>query len=82
MCWILKSVAQVLKSDFGIEEVVAAKKPAAVKTVSKPYTKSQVMTYLAGQAGISKKQAVDVYEALTGLVAAHLKSKKAFLSLM
>ena len=26
MCWILKSVAQVLKSDFGIEEVVAAKK--------------------------------------------------------
>ena len=61
-----------------VKKVVAAKKPAVVKSVSKPYTKSQVMTYLAGQAGISKKQAVDVYEALTGLVAVHLKSKKAF----
>ena len=36
------------------------------------------MTYIAGQAGITKKQAADAYEALTGLVAAHLKSKKAF----
>ena len=60
------------------KKVVQAKKPAAVKSVSKPYTKSQVMTYIAGQAGITKKQAADAYEALTGLVAAHLKSKKAF----
>lgn len=59
---------------------VAAKKPAAapkpVKSVTKAYTKSQIMTYMAEQAGISKKEAVAAYEALTGLLAVHLKTKK------
>lgn len=58
------------------KKVTAVKKPAAVKTVSKAYTKSQVMTYMSEQAGITKKEAVAAYEALTGLLAVHLKSKK------
>lgn len=56
--------------------VKAVKKPAVVKTVSKAYTKSQIMTYMSEQAGISKKEAVASYDALVGLLAAHLKSKK------
>lgn len=56
--------------------VKAVKKPAEVKSVSKAYTKSQIMTYMAEQAGITKKEAVASYEALVGLLAAHLKSKK------
>jgi nucleoid DNA-binding protein len=52
------------------------KKPAAVKSVSKAYTKSQIMTYLSEQAGITKKEATTVYESLVGLVGVHLKSKK------
>ena len=70
-----KPVKKVVKKTVA-KKVVAVKKPAAVKTVSKAYTKSQVMTYLAEQAGISKKETVAVYDALTGLVGAHLKSKK------
>ncbi len=72
----VKKVAKKVVKKAVAKKVVAVKKPAAVKTVSKAYTKSQVMTYLAEQAGISKKETVAVYEALTGLVGAHLKSKK------
>ena len=56
-------------------------KPVAVKSVEKAYTKSQVMTYLADQAGISKKQATDTFAALVGLIGAHLKSKPASFTL-
>lgn len=52
------------------------KKPAVVKSVSKAYTKSQIMTYMSEQAGITKKEAVASYDALIGLLSAHLKSKK------
>jgi nucleoid DNA-binding protein len=55
----------------------AAKAPAkTVKSVSKAYTKSEIMTYLAEHAGITKKEASAAYDALNGLIAAHLKSKK------
>jgi nucleoid DNA-binding protein len=58
------------------KKAAPAKKPAAVKSVDKAYTKSQIMTYMSEQAGISKKEAVAAYDALTGLLAAHLQSKK------
>lgn len=56
--------------------VKAVKKPAVVTSVNKAYTKSQIMTYMAEQAGITKKEAVASYDALVGLLSAHLKSKK------
>jgi len=73
-----KAVKKTAAKRKVVKKVVAAKKPAAVKSVSKAYTKSQVMTYCAGQAGITKKQATEVYEAICGLIAAHLKAKCAF----
>jgi nucleoid DNA-binding protein len=75
---VKKVVKKVAAKKVAVKAVavkaVAAPKP--VKTVAKAYTKSQVMTYMSEQAGISKKEAVAAYEALTGLLAVHLKSKK------
>jgi nucleoid DNA-binding protein len=60
---------------------VVAKKVVAVKStgpkvtsVSKSYSKSQVVGYIADQAGISKKEAVEALAALDDLIIAHLKS--------
>ena len=70
-----RKVAKKTTAKRKVAKKVVAKKPAMVKSVSKSYTKSQIMTYIAGQAGITKKQATDCYGALVGLVAAHLGSK-------
>lgn len=51
----------------------AAKKKV---TVTKPYTKSQILSYLADNAGISRKEASSVMESLTELMALHLNNKK------
>lgn len=71
-----KTTAKRKTTKTTAKKTTTVKKPAAVKSVSKAYTKSQVMTYIAEQAGISKQEAVATYEALIGLLAAHLKSKK------
>lgn len=51
----------------------AAKKKV---TVTKPYTKSEILSYIADNCGISKKEASSVLENLSELMALHLNSKK------
>lgn len=64
---------------------VAAKKVAAKKTASKKRssvvvgdrapTKSAVMNQIAGTTGLSRKEVISVFDALTDMVEAHLKPR-------
>jgi nucleoid DNA-binding protein len=76
-----KSVKKVVKKAPAAKKAVVAKKAPVVKksgpkvnSVSKNYSKSQVLGYIADQAGISKKEAVSALTAIDDLISAHLKS--------
>jgi nucleoid DNA-binding protein len=78
-----KTAAKAVKKPAAKKAVATTKKAASavhkagpqLKTVAKAYTKGQILDYLADQAGISKKQASQTFEALGGLIGAHVKSK-------
>jgi len=53
----------------------AAKKPARISAASKARTKSEVYSVLADHAGISKKQAVAVFNGLSSIIEADLSKR-------
>lgn len=59
----------------------AAKKPAAnakkvvTTAVAEPYTKSQIMTHIADETGLAKKEVSSVFESLHNLVHRHMKKR-------
>ena len=72
---VKRTVAKKAAKPVAAKKAVA-KKPNGPKvtSVSKAYSKSQVLAYLADQACISKKEAATVLSSLDSLIAAHVKS--------
>ena len=71
-----KAVKKATAKKAVAKKVMAMKAPSAVvKSVSKPYTKSQILAYVADQASATKKQATAFFNAITDLLSAHVKSK-------
>lgn len=54
-----------------------AAKPSKITSADKPRTKTEIMTTLAEQAQISKKEVSAVFEAMSAMIAADLKKGKA-----
>ncbi len=52
-----------------------AKKKTAKKAAAKPRTKSEIFTYLAQEAGVSKKQVAAMFDGLNGLIKKDLGSR-------
>ena len=78
---VAKKTVKKVAAKKTVKRAVAKKAVAIVKksapkvnSVSKNYSKSQVLGYMADQAGISKKEAVSALTAIDDLIAAHLKS--------
>jgi nucleoid DNA-binding protein len=67
--------ASTAKKAVVAKKVVVKAPSAVVKSVSKPYTKSQILAYVADQASATKKQATAFFNAITDLLSAHVKSK-------
>jgi len=50
-------------------------KKIAISNLKQPYTKPQIMTYLADSTELTKKDIANVFEALRNLMSFHLKSR-------
>ena len=71
-----KAVAKKATAKKAVVKKAIVKAPSApVKTVTKAYTKSQILAYVADQASATKKQAIAFLNALTDLLSVHVKSK-------
>jgi nucleoid DNA-binding protein len=58
-------------------KAAASAKPARIVSAAKPRTKSEIMTILAENAGISKKEVATVFDTMSTMIAADLKKGKA-----
>lgn len=70
----VKKVVQKAAKKTVVKATVVKKSGPKVNSVSKNYSKSQILGYIADQAGISKKEAACALTAIDDLIAAHLKS--------
>ena len=50
---------------------------AKATAIAEPYTKTQILTDIAEETGLSKKEVGNVIEALTGLIERHIKKRGA-----
>lgn len=50
-------------------------KIAAVTSVSKPYTKGQLFTTLAGRTGLQRKDITAIFDELKSIISAHIKKQ-------
>lgn len=64
-------------SKKAVSKKVAGKKKASAKAaaVKKPPTKSEILSHLADETDLSRKQVAAVMESLNGLIAANLKPR-------
>lgn len=68
-----KPVKKVAKKVVATKAAVVKKSGPKVNSVSKNYSKSQILAYMSDQACISKKEAGMALNAIDDLISAHLK---------
>jgi nucleoid DNA-binding protein len=70
----MKKISKI-KKVFSSKKKIEKSMPKKITQVNKAFTKSQIASYLSASACLTKKQAVEVIDALGGLIELHLNKR-------